>query len=163
MDGNEVPDDYSVVLGRHDGLPRFLSRLLLVACFFGLTIALAGGMSAFDTGGGLIVLPARVLLGLGLALVGISSAPLAVGWWLGRPSKLSAEGIRMPRRRGDLPIPWSHVRHYQIRSTENGRRRLLAVWLTPDRGSAPLWLGDVTRASLPEEEIMALVHRWTER
>ena len=163
MDGNEASDDDSVVLGRPGGLPRFLPRLLVVACGFGLTIALAGGAGLSDADGGFIDLLARILFALGLAIVGISFALLAIGWWIGRPAELSAAGIRVPRGRGESRIPWSDVRHCQIRGTENGRRRLLAVWLTPDRDSAPLWLGDVARASAPEEEVMALVRHWRDR
>jgi hypothetical protein len=38
--------------------------------------------------------------------------------------------------------------------------------MTPSEGGGPgvvLWLGDVRRASVPEEDLLAMVRDWTER
>ncbi|WP_328472437.1 hypothetical protein [Streptomyces sp. NBC_00448] len=163
MDGNEAPDDGSVRLGHSGGFARPLSRLLLLACGFGMAIALAGGASLPEADGGFTELLTRTLLALGLAVVGLSCVLLAIGRWLGRPAELSAAGIRAPKWRGERRIPWSEVRDYRIHGVDKDRRRLLAVWLGPDRDGAPLWLGDVSRASVPEEEVVALVRRSTNR
>ncbi|MEW1860445.1 hypothetical protein AB0399_08700 [Streptomyces sp. NPDC088194] len=64
---------------------------------------------------------------------------------------------------GSGASPWSEVRDHRIHGTDKDRRRLLAVWPAPDRDGAPLWRGDVSRASVPEEEVMAVVRRSTNR
>lgn len=101
MDGDEAPDDGSVRLGHSGGFARPLSRLLLLACGFGVAIALARGASLPEADGGFTEPLIRTLLALGLAVVGISCVLPAIGRWLGRPAELSAAAVRAPRWRGE--------------------------------------------------------------
>ncbi|WP_433462654.1 hypothetical protein [Spirillospora sp. CA-128828] len=129
---------------------------------FALLVAvLPGGLAIRNAHGGVVGLLTWALLVVGLLVVVVAGVLLAVGWWNGRPAKLTPDGVRLPGRRA--MILWSGVERCGVRVA--GRRRLLAAWLTPPERGTPgdmLWLGDVRRASVPEEDLLAMVRGWTE-
>ncbi|WP_203921339.1 hypothetical protein [Rugosimonospora africana] len=140
-------------------MTRAIIAFVIVALF---AAVLPGGLAVRDAHGGLVGLLTWTLLVVGLLVVVVGGVLLAVGWWGGRPAELTPDGVRLPGRR--TVIPWSAVERCDVRAA--GHRRLYAAWLTPPEAGGPgdmLWLGDVRQASVPEEDLLAMVRSWTER
>lgn len=163
MNQCEGPSDTPMRLGHAGAFAWPVTRAITAFGVFALLAAvLPGGLAIRDAHGGFVGLLTWALLIVGLLVVVVGGVLLAAGWWNGRPAELTPDGVRLPGRRA--VIPWSGVERYGVRAA--GRRRLLAAWLTPPEGGGPgdmLWLGDVRRAPVSEEDLLAMVRGWTER
>lgn len=154
--------DTPIRLGHSGGLPMTRAVVAAVLIAF-LAAVLPGGLGLRGSHGGFAGLLAWALLVTGVLVVLVGGVFLAVGRRSGRAAELTPDGVRLPGRR--TLIPWSSVQRCDVRDA--GGRRLIAAWLAPpseeERPGEPVWLGDIARASIPEEDLLAMVRRWTER
>lgn len=154
--------DTPIRLGHSGGPPANRAVVAVILLAF-LAAVLPGGLGLRGSPGGFGELLAWALLVTGVLVVLVGGVVLAVGRRYGRAAELTPDGVRLPGRR--TLIPWSSVQRCDVRDA--GGRRLIAAWLAPpsegDRSGEPVWLGDIARASIPEEDLLAMVQRWMER
>jgi fumarate reductase subunit C len=147
-----------VVLGPSGNAVKALKWFLPVLVF-GLACAVAGGLTLPSGRRGFVGLLTWSLLVLGSVLVLAAAALLVGAWWRDRPATLSAAGIRVRSGLRPRTIRWSEVVRHEVLTADQGRRRLLAIWLSSD--GMPVWLGDTKRSETGEDEILALVRHWS--
>jgi hypothetical protein len=95
-----------------------------------------------------------LVIGVGIVLVALAIVLLDSRTRAGR--SVGPDGVATGRG----VLSWAAVARVSVHSGAGGRR-LLAVW--PAGSEAPVWLGAADRASVPLDEAIRLVERWSGR